>query len=49
MQSTSPWLVRCCSYRCCWLNTAVLQRVRAAKVVHQVRGITSLGGDDGLA
>ncbi len=25
--STSPWLVRCCSYRCCWLNTAVLQRV----------------------
>ncbi len=42
-------LVRCCSYRCCWLNTAVLQRVSAAKVVHQVRGITSLGGDDGLA
>ncbi len=34
---------------CCWLNTAVLQRVSAAKVVHQVRGITSLGGDDGLA
>ncbi len=31
-------LVRCCSYRCCWLNTAVLQRVNAAKVVHQVRG-----------
>ncbi len=27
----------------------VLQRVSAAKVVHQVRGITSLGGDDGLA
>ncbi len=43
--------MRCCSYRCCWLNTAVLQRVSAAKVVHQVRGInvTSLGGDDGLA
>ncbi len=34
---------------CCWLNTAVLQRVSAAKVVHQVRGITSLGGDGGLA
>ncbi len=49
--STSPWFVRCCSYRCCWVNTAVLQRVRAAKVVHQVRGInvTSLGRDDGLA
>ncbi len=44
-------LVRCCSYICCWLNTVVLQRVSAAKVVHQVRGInvTSLGGDDGLA
>ncbi len=43
--------MRCCSYRCCWVNTAVLQRVSAAKVVHQVRGInvTSLGGDDGLA
>ncbi len=27
----------------------MLQRVSAAKVVHQVRGITSLGGDDGLA
>ncbi len=27
-----------------WLNTAVLQRVSAAKVVHQVRGITNLGG-----
>ncbi len=46
MQSTSPWWSAACAVL--QLQMLLVEYGCAPKVVHQVRGITSLGGDDGL-